>query len=183
VENGPHGLFSVIMADDQITIHDYSRWVSSLNGMTAEDFLEAISLFCYVEPLETPDKPDFAFGMTMFLKGKWYSLFWRPSFLIQQAQSESDVLLATQLLNDFVLGPLLGITDVRKDRRLQYIDGMKGTNGITDMAIAEPDGVGFCLHPIEIEDVYKAADQGVSLPPKSTWFEPRIKNGFIVEKW
>jgi uncharacterized protein (DUF1015 family) len=180
---GPRGIFVMMMGDDQVQIHDYSRWVTGMNGLTKKEFLEQIKPFCYIEQLSHADKPDFPMGMTLMLGKKWYSLFWRPSFLVSHFAGQPRLVLSAQLLNEYILGPILGITDVRTDKRLEYIDGRQGTAAIEALAKERDKGMGFCMYPIDISEVYQAGREGITLPPKSTWFEPRVLNGVLIDKW
>jgi uncharacterized protein (DUF1015 family) len=179
--SGPRGLFGMLVDHDQVVLHDYSRWISGLNNLTPVALLEALQLFCVVDELTHGEKPVASYEMTMLLNNTWYSLLWRPSFLISVFAEQSQP-TAPQLLNDYILTPLLGIQDPRDDKRLQYIDGSQGHQGI-EQAAKHDTGVGFCLHPLSIEEVYATADCDEVLPPKSTWFEPRVKNGIIIEHW
>ncbi len=175
-------LFCAYFATDQLDIWDYNRVVEGLNGLSQEQFVEQLKPYCILEPVEHPRKPRHKHEMKMLLHHRWYRLQWRAELLDQAQQRNTlPVLLDVYLLNEYILGPLLGIRDVRTDTRLTYVEGTKGLKGIRKAVEQHPDRVGFALYPVSFEDMMLIADAGEVLPPKSTYFEPRMKSGTLIK--
>lgn len=175
-------LFCAYFATDQLDILDFNRVVAGLNGLSPEIFLERLSEVFQIEAIENPRKPRHKFELKMLLGAEWYRLHWKPDVLARGPQAYGQaVLLDVSLLNELVLHRLLGIGDVRTDVRIQYVEGSKGLKGIRKAVQAGPDRVGFVLHPVLFDDMMQVADAGESLPPKSTFFSPRMKTGLLVK--
>jgi uncharacterized protein (DUF1015 family) len=162
--------------EQDLRIHSFNRIVSDLNGMTQDEFLSELTHFFKVKVLKKGVKPYAKFEMTMLLDGKWFQLNWRKAEL---KEFGSDlVLLDVHLLNEQILKPLLGVKNIREDVRVKY---MEGTKSIASLEEACPtEGVAFCLFPVEFADMKEIADSNGILPPKSTFFEPRMKNGLLI---
>lgn len=178
-------LFCAFFSTDQLDIQDYNRVVEGLNGMTPTEFLAQLSEIADLEPVENPRKPRKKHELKVFLEEHWYRLHWKKETLSAAeaapgGAAQSAVLLDVNLLNEYVLHRLLGIHDVRNDARIMYVEGSKGLKGIRKIARNSRDRVGFALHPVAFSDMMRMADAGESLPPKSTYFEPRLKSGIIV---
>ena len=162
--------------EEDLQIQAYNRTVADLNGMTQDEFLSELTHFFKVKVLKKGVKPYAKFEMTMLLGGKWFQLNWRKSELKEFAQGL--VLLDVHLLNEKILKPMLGVKNIREDARVKYIEGTKSIKKIEDACPTE--GVAFCLFPVEFQDMVTIADSNGILPPKSTFFEPRMKNGLLV---
>ncbi|MEQ8707274.1 MAG: DUF1015 family protein [Phaeodactylibacter sp.] len=173
-------LFAAFFPIHDIQIQDFNRVVNSLNGHSPAQFMARLSQTFEVEPIDQPAKPRRKFELTMCLRGEWYRLQWKERILLEYA-SEA-VVLDAMLLNHKVMSKLLGIEDVRNDRRVKYIEGPRGIAGVMKEVEKGSDSVAFCLYPVQMEEVIKVADIGQVLPPKSTWFEPRMKNGLLVKR-
>ena len=162
---------------DDLDIHSYNRIISGLNGLSAKDFLQRISRYCEVRPVATPEPPHARHSMLMILGEKYYDLCWRNELL--RVYSDNPLLLDVQLLNEKILLDILGIEDVRKDPRIVYIEGPAGIGALQEGILEIGEGVAFVLYPIDFEHLISMCDTGAILPPKSTWFEPRLKPGLI----
>ena len=164
---------------EELGIREQNRFVNGLNGLTPDDFLDKLKHLFKVKVLKKGVKPYAKFELTMYLDGKWFQLNWRKSEL--KGFAEGLVLLDVHLLNEKVLKPILNIKNIRQDKRITYIDG---SNDIEDIekkvAAVGADGVVFCMYPVEFEDLKTVSDSKGVLPPKSTFFEPRMKNGLLV---
>lgn len=171
-------LFCAFFATDQLDILDYNRAAEIPNNMTATQFMAHISKVFDIEMLASERRPMDKHEIVMCLRKEWYSLHWRPE--IVQGMDEQNALLDATLLNELVLGNILGIHDVRSDTRVTYIDGSKGLKGLLKAATAR-NRVGFALYPVYFADMMFLADAGEILPPKSTYFEPRLKSGLLVQ--
>ena len=173
-------LFAAFFPIHDIQIQDFNRVIKSLNGHSPAQFMARLSHTFEIEPIEQAAKPSRKFELTMYLRGEWYRLRWKERIMLEYASQ--PVVLDAMLLNHKVMSKLLGIEDVRNDQRVKYIEGPKGIAGVLKQAEKEPDSVAFCLYPVQMEEVIKVADIGQVLPPKSTWFEHRMKNGLLVKR-
>lgn len=184
VHPGTHALdfsciLSMLLPFDQVIIHDYNVVVEILQDITPTRFLARLSRVCSIKPLSGPAKPRHKFSMTLYLNHEWYELKWKKKILRQH--EDHDVIFDGFILNKHVLKDILGIDDVRTDSRLKYVEGIAGVEGVADKVHKNAYRVGFCFYPVKMEEIVKTADAGKTLPPKSTWFEPRVKNGIISQ--
>lgn len=164
---------------EELEIKEHNRMISDLNGMTPDSFLEKLMDLFKVKVLKKGVKPYAKLEMTMYLDNKWFQLNWRKSVL--KGFADGLVLLDAHLLNEKILKPILDIKNVRDDARVEYIDGTKDIEDIEKTLKKLPtDGVVFCLYRVEMEDLITIVDSNGVLPPKSTFFEPRMKNGLLV---
>lgn len=169
---------SVLFPHDQLMIMDYNRTVRDLNGYTKEEFLGKVSDSFSLEESETAVKPETKGTFGMYLEGKWYRLTARESlFEGKDAVGRLDV----SVLQDYLLAPVLGIGDPRTDDRIDFIGGIRGLEELerradTDMQIS------FSLYPTSIDELFDVADQGLLMPPKSTWFEPKLRSGLFIHE-
>ncbi|MFN0215780.1 MAG: DUF1015 family protein [Saprospiraceae bacterium] len=171
-------LFCAFFATDQLDILDYNRAAEIPKGMSAAQFMAHISKVFEIECLGMPSRPTDKHEIVMCLHKEWYYLRWRPELL--DGLDKQNALLDASLLNKKVLGNILGIHDVRSDSRVSYIDGNRGMEGL-QKAANKRNRVGFALFPVHFEDLMFLADAGEILPPKSTYFEPRLKSGMMVQ--
>ena len=144
-------------------------------------FLQKLSGLFDISILDSASKPSQKHEMTLCTTQGWYRLRWKSAVL--SAFWQDEILLDTVLLNEKVLHPLLGIEDPRSDPRISYLDSQKGLSGVENAVRENPNSVVFCMYPIVFEDLAQAIEAGKILPPKSTWFEPRMKNGLIVKRY
>jgi len=163
---------------NELDIMDFNR-VVEVTDLSAPDFQQQLADFFTIKKLPSAAKPSGKHQLTMCLKNEWFALSWRSKVL--REFDHLNVLIDADLLNKKVMEDILGIDDVRTDERVQYVPGPKGLQGIQDAIEPHPDRVGFCLYPIKFEDLVALTDENGVLPPKSTWFEPRIKNGLLVK--
>lgn len=172
-------LLCALFPSSDIEILDFNRVVQGLNAYTPSSFMAKLSDFFDIELLPEPKKPTRKRELTMLLGSEWYRLRWKAHFL--QEYADNPVVLDTSLLNEKVLGEILGISDIRSDQRILYVEGPKGLDGLSQKVMGRPDCVAFCLFPVQLDEMITLADNGKMLPPKSTWFEPRMKNGVMVQ--
>ncbi|MEG2651720.1 MAG: DUF1015 family protein, partial [Eubacterium sp.] len=168
---------SVLFPDEQLKIMDYNRVVADLNGMTPEEFLAAISNQFEVEKVgTTPVHPSVKGTFGMFLGDTWYKLTAKEgSYDAEDPVKSLDV----AILQDNLLIPILGIEDIRTDKRIDFVGGIRGLGELerrvqTDMALA------FSMYPTAISELMAIADAGLLMPPKSTWFEPKLRSGLFI---
>ena len=167
---------SVLFADSELMIMDYNRVVKDLNGLSEETFLSKVADICHVEKIgEEPVHPANKGQIGMYLGNVWYRL------TIKEAFQNSDPVkgLDVSLLQDYVLEPILGIADPKTDKRIDFVGGIRGLKELerrvhTDMKVA------FSMYPTSIAELFAVADAGLLMPPKSTWFEPKLRSGLFI---
>lgn len=173
----PYNYFlAVIFPDRQMKILDYNRVVRDLNGLQRDGFLEAIGARFELERAGDgePQRPA-EFGM--YLDRQWYRLRAKPgTFPTDDPVKSLDV----SILQENLLGPVLGIGDPRSDERIDFVGGIRGLGELERRVASGGWQVAFALHPTSIDQLFAVADAGLVMPPKSTWFEPKLRSGLIV---
>ncbi len=165
----------------ELECHDYNRVVHNLETISMAKFMALLSQVFDIEPMDQGGKPTQKHELTMYLRKEWFRLRWRRHVLAEY--KDQRVILDTMLLNEKVLKGILKMEDIRNDERVEYVEGPKGLEPITAKVNRDDHSVGFCLHPLILEELILIADEDKVLPPKSTWFEPRLKNGLIVKEY
>ncbi|NEV62568.1 DUF1015 domain-containing protein [Thiorhodococcus minor] len=170
------GFLAVIFPHDQMQILDYNRVVRDLNGQSVADFLDRIRSAFEVKPSGTPVKPAAPADFGMYLKGQWYLLRLDPRHI----PAEDPVArLDVSLLQEHLIAPILDIGDPRRDDRIDFVGGIRGLEGLAARVDSGEMAVAFALHPTRMEDLMAVADAGEVMPPKSTWFEPKLADGLV----
>ncbi len=176
----PYNFFlAVAFGHDELYIMDYNRVVKDLGGLSKEDFMKKVSERFDIEEIGdkgSPYKPQDRHTFGMYVDGKWYKLIAKPDIIDENHPVKR---LDVSILQDNLLGPILGIKDPRKDKRIEFIGGIRGLHILENMA-DESGGVSFSMYPTSIEELMKVADMGEVMPPKSTWFEPKLRSGLFV---
>ena len=175
-----NSLLSVYFPFEELDIYDYNRSIKLQEDMTEAQIVVGLSKVFKISELKGAAKPKKKHHITMQLGKTWYLLKWKKR-IIEKYNSDGLVLDA-DLLNRYVLDDILQVEDIKADLRVKYIAGTLGTSVIEKLALADHRRVGFCLYPVTKKELKYIADNGLHLPPKSTWFEPRIKNGVIVQE-
>ncbi len=180
-EPNPYGyLMCSLFPNTALQIHNFNRAVKGLqDGRSALSFMAQLSRYFNLEPLPEAREPAHSHEMTMLIQGEWFSIRWREKTL-QQNSAAGLPTLDVSMLNYYVLQEILGFTDIRNDKRIKYIEGPKGLTALMEACENRP-AVAFCLHPLGWESFFRVIDHGLVLPPKSTWFEPRMRNGIVVQ--
>ncbi|MCL2423346.1 MAG: DUF1015 family protein [Micrococcales bacterium] len=166
---------AVVFPEDQLHIMDYNRVVADLDGRTPEQLLTALADVVDIEPRRQAYRPGAKHEFGMYLDGSWYSLRVRAGLV---DESDPVASLDAAWLQDRVLGPLLGVGDPRSDRRIDFVGGSRGLDELARRAGS--DGVAFALYPVGMGDLFAVADAGQIMPPKSTWFEPKLLSGLFI---
>lgn len=166
---------SVLFPDDELMIMDYNRVVRDLNGLCAEEFLQRVKEVFSVEKSEGQKAPGKKGEIAMYLGEQWYLLTLRPEYQRDDPVEGLDV----SALQRELLGPVLGIGDPRTDARIDFVGGIRGLAELerrvhTDMELA------FAMYPTSIGELFAVADAGLLMPPKSTWFEPKLRSGLFL---
>lgn len=164
---------AVLFPASQLAILDYNRVVNSVIG---EDFLDQLAEKFDVEKVTSSYKPDRPKTIGMYLKSDWYKLTVKPAFILDHPVKGLDV----SLLQEHILTPLFDIKDIRTDKRIDFIGGIRGLQALSDAVDEGPFTVAFAMYPTEIDELIRVADSGEVLPPKSTWFEPKLLSGLFV---
>lgn len=176
--NDPAGVFlTVNFPHDQVQILGYNRAIKDLNGQTPEDLLSQLLEIAEVLTSPPDNMPREKNEVTMYLKDKWFLLRWIPAIATRgDAVAQLDV----SVLQDNVLGPLLGVGDPRTDKRVSFVGGIRGTAELERLVNSGIHAVAFCLYPTSVEDLMEIADADGLMPPKSTWFEPKLRDAMAV---
>lgn len=167
---------SVIFPDNQMQILDYNRVIRDLNGLSADAFLEKIGEAFVVEAQTQAVKPSSAGEFGMYLQGGWYRLRIRP----ERIPTDDPVArLDVSLLQNHLITPLLGISDPRRDKRIDFVGGIRGLSELEKRVNSGEMQVAFSLYPTQMADLMAVADAEEVMPPKSTWFEPKLADGLV----
>ena len=167
---------AVAFPHHQLKILPYHRVVADLNGSTAEHFLERLRTGFNVEPSAAPVAPDSPGQFGMYLEGRWYRLFIHAGLIpIADPVARLDV----SLLADHLLGPILNIHDPRRDKRVDFVGGIRGLTELSRRVDCGEMAAAFSMHPTHMEDLMAVSDRGEVMPPKSTWFEPKLADGLV----
>ena len=174
--NEPYEFFmAVVFPHNQLKILDYNRVVKDLNGRTPEQLLDALRKNFAVEPSAKPFRPAASNEFGMYLGGKWYRLTLRSDLFPRDPIGRLQITLLTRN----VIEPLLGISDPRTDKRIDFIGGARGLEGLEARVNSGEMAVAFALYPTQMADLMAVADAGGIMPPKSTWFEPKLADGMV----
>ena len=172
---------SVIFPDDQLYIMDYNRIVKDLNGLDKEEFLGKVTEKFTVTPYtgEGVLKPEKKHTYGMYLDGSWMLLEAKEgTFDAADPVARLDV----SILQSNLLSPVLGIGDPRTDKRIDFVGGIRGLQTLADRVDSGAMAVAFSMFPTTMEDLMDIADAGAIMPPKSTWFEPKLRSGLFIHK-
>ena len=168
---------SVLFPGEELFIMDYNRVVHDLNGLTEEEFLEAVEEKFLVEKCGEAYLPEKKGKMGMYLGNQWYALTVRKEYESDDPIEGLDV----SILQREVLAPVLGITDPKTDSRIGFIGGIRGLSEL-ERRVHTDCKAAFAMYPTSIEELYRVADQGLLMPPKSTWFEPKLRSGLFIHE-
>lgn len=170
----------VLFPAEQLHIMPYNRVVFNLNGNTKQEFLNKISEKFIYDKTNTKEPVDRR-NIGMYLGGDWYNLKPKDSVIasINLAKSVSET-LDVSILQDFLLNPILGIDDPRTNKNIDFIGGIRGTAELEKLVNSGKAAVAFSLYPVSVDDLMSIADAGEVMPPKSTWFEPKLRDGLLV---
>ncbi|MBR4074776.1 MAG: DUF1015 domain-containing protein [Firmicutes bacterium] len=168
---------SVLFPDEQLYIMPYNRTVKDLNGYTKEEFLTKISDKFTIETRDAAVEPEQKGTFGMYLDKQWYLLTAKEDILSDDPVQGLDV----SVLQDHLLGPILGIGDPRTDSRIDFIGGIRGV-GELERRVSEDMTVAFSMYATSIQELLDVADAGLLMPPKSTWFEPKLRSGIFIHR-
>lgn len=169
---------SVLFLDEELMILPYNRVVKDLNGLSREQFFEAVKEKFELEEIgKEPYAPAEKGTFGMYLDNTWYALKVLPQYKSADPVKGLDV----SILQDQLLGPVLGIGDPRTDKRIDFIGGIRGLKEL-ERCVSEDMEIAFSMYPTSIEELLAVADAGLLMPPKSTWFEPKLRSGLFIHR-
>jgi len=171
---------AVHFPDNQLTIIDYNRLVKDLNGLSKSEFISKLEKgFIVTEKGKSIYKPNRLHKFSMYLDGKWYSLIARDE--TYNDDDPIDVLDVT-ILTKQVLEPVLGIDDLRRSKRIDFVGGIRGLGELQKRVDSGEMKVAFALYPVSMKQLIDIADSGKIMPPKTTWFEPKLRSGLVIHE-
>ncbi len=159
-----------ILSEENVRIYEFNRIVKDLNGLSTSEVLEKLGNAFQVAPSDNPVHPHRKGEMGLYLENNWYKL----------SLKEASDILDVQLLTDLVLEPIFGISDLRKDKRISFMEGPKGLDALIQTVDKQGTGAAFTLFAPTVDDIKRIADAGQTMPPKSTWVEPKLRSGLVV---
>ena len=171
---------AVIFPDNQLKIIDYNRTVKDLNGLTAQQLIEKLQAGFEVKEMGTGIyTPSKLHNFSMYLEGKWYSLTAKPG-----TYNDNDPIgvLDVTILSNLVLEPILDIKDLRTSKRIDFVGGIRGLGELKKRVDSGDMKVAFALYPVSMKQLIDIADTGNIMPPKTTWFEPKLRSGLVIHE-
>jgi uncharacterized protein (DUF1015 family) len=171
---------AVHFPDDQLQIIDYNRVVKDLNGLSSDQFIDKVKEnFSITEISESIIKPNKLHDFSMYLNGKWYGLTANNGTYNDNNPIES---LDVSVLSTYILEPILDIKDLRTSTRIDFVGGIRGLGELKKRVDSGEMAVAFALYPVSMEQLMNIADTGNIMPPKVTWFEPKLRSGLVINK-
>jgi uncharacterized protein (DUF1015 family) len=178
---GSHSYFlAVLFPQAEMTILDYNRVLRDLNGHSPDQLLAELRRRATVEASDQPVRPTAANEVGMFHAGRWYRLTLAPECATESTQPADPVArLPVTILTRTIIEPIFGITDQRRDKRIDFVGGGRGLGELERLVSSGKMAVAFALYPTQMRDLMAVADAGAIMPPKSTWFEPKLADGMV----
>ncbi len=171
---------TVIFPDNQLNVIDYNRVVKDLNGLTKEQFINALNNAYVVEDMGTEIyKPTKLHEHSMYLDGHWYKMTAKAG---KYDDNDPIGVLDVKILSDHVLDKILGIKDLRTDKRIDFVGGIRGLGELKRRVDSGEMQVAFALYPVSMKQIIDIADTGNIMPPKTTWFEPKLRSGLVIHE-
>lgn len=171
---------TVIFPDNQLNVIDYNRVVKDLNGLTKEQFLNALNDAYVVEDMGTDIyAPSKLHEFSMYLDGHWYKMTAKAG---KYDDNDPIGVLDVKILSDHVLDTILGIKDLRTDKRIDFVGGIRGLGELKRRVDSGEMQVAFALYPVSMKQIIDIADTGNIMPPKTTWFEPKLRSGLVIHE-
>ena len=173
-------LMAVCFPASQLTILDYNRVVKDLNGHSPAEFLALLEKDFVVSPQGTePYRPARLHEFSLYLKGEWYSLMLKPGLVDETDPIES---LDVSISSKRILDEILGIKDLRSDKRIDFVGGLRGLGELKRRVDSGEMQMALALYPVSMQQIIRIADSGNIMPPKATWFEPKLRSGLVAHK-
>lgn len=172
-----HDIFlTTLFASDQLAIMDYNRIIKDMNGLSESELIERLSENFITEKKKSAYKPAAHHEFGLYVKGQWYKL------QAKENTHSNDVIdnLDISILQKYFLSPLLNIHDQRTDKRIDFVGGIRGLEGLEQRVDSGEMAIAVSLYPVSIQQLFDVADSGSVMPPKSTWFEPKLRDGLLT---
>ena len=169
--------FAVLFPAEQLKIMPYNRVVFNLNNLSTQEYFEKIKKNFSLEKTENPN-PRERKTFCMFIEDEWYLL--KPNENVKEVEDSVGENLDVSILQNYLLNPILGIKDPRTDSNIDFIGGIRGTDELEKLVKEGKAKVAFSMFPVSVDDLMNIADAGEVMPPKSTWFEPKLRDGLLV---
>jgi uncharacterized protein (DUF1015 family) len=163
---------------DELLILSFNRVLIDID---TNDFLEKLNVLAHIEPTPKAFKPKQKYEFCLIFDHNFYKITWKNTLV--EAFKPEKVALDVDLLNEKILKEIFHVQDIRNDKRVLYVEGNRGKKGVLDVLSENNHAIGFILYPVSAEDLMTVVDSGGIMPPKSTWFEPRMKSGLLVQRW
>ena len=177
VGNAAHDYFlSVIFPDNQMQILDYNRVIKDLNGLSKDELIEKIKANFSIDAVDALYKPTKPTEFSMYLKGQWYKLQANADLI---PENDPVGALDISLLQNNLIEPLLGVSDPRRDKRIDFVGGIRGLEELEKRVNSGEMEVAFAIYPTSLSQLMDVADANEVMPPKSTWFEPKLADGLV----
>jgi uncharacterized protein (DUF1015 family) len=167
---------AVLFPAEQLKILPYNRVVFDLKGMNENEFMEKVKTNFTIEETNNPS-PQERRSIGMYLSGKWYLL--KPNGNVKPTEDVGGN-LDVSILQNYLLNPVLGVEDPRTDTNIDFIGGIRGTQELEKLVDSGKAKVAFSMYPVSVDDLINISDAGETMPPKSTWFEPKLRDGLVV---
>lgn len=165
----------VFFPDNNLQLFEFNRLLKDLNGLSRDSIFDGLKKIFYVDEVQAETfKPQERQMFSMYFQDKWYCLKFRESMNISENQLDAD------LLNQYILAPLFGITDLRMDPRIDFLPGIEGPEEMKRRVDSGRNAIAFGLYPVSFHQFFRFSDEGKIMPPKTTWFEPKLLNALVV---
>lgn len=177
-DNGRDNYFmAVLFPDNQLKILDYNRVIKDLNGLSENDFLIRLNERFFVKKVKHQYRPDTIHTFGMYLSGVWYKLTSKSD-----TYDDNDPVgqLDVTILSENILKPIFNIIDLRKDKRIDFVGGMRGLSELEKRVDSGEMKVAFSMYPVSMKQLISISDNNMIMPPKVTWFEPKLRSGLFV---
>ena len=169
-----------LIGEEQMKVYDFNRLVKGFNGLSTDELLEGIQKDFLIDAKGTQAyKPEKLHEISMYMKGLWYKLMPRTGSFDPGHPVEH---LDTQIISKKILKPLLGIQNIKTDQRVNFLPGTEGLEGLKRLVDSGASDIAFALFPVSIEQIKEVADAGKTMPPKSTYVEPKLRSGLTIYK-
>ena len=170
----------IFFPENQLRIYDFNRVITDLNGMSSKDFLHRLKESFKITPHHQNEyKPETPHKFSLYLEGEWYELAAKPILVDTKDPVKK---LDASILSNHILGPVLGITDLKTDKRISFVPGIKGMKELKRLVDVGKFKLAFGLYPVRMSELKNIADTNNIMPPKTTWVEPKMRNGLLVYK-
>jgi uncharacterized protein (DUF1015 family) len=162
--------------ESNLRIYEFHRLVKDLNGLSEQELLTLLAENFQISPSETPVKPSQKHCFGMYINKHWYVLKYKKTVSSKSPAEKLDV----KILSDKILAPVFGITDLQTDKRIDFLGGIYGIEKVMETVDSGKAKIGFTLHPISVEEIKAVSDANETMPPKSTWIEPKLRSGLTI---